>query len=95
MYEKEAEPLSLLHPSLFVVDQNSRGNWVIQDLSECMEACLSIARRALRSRAENGYQPRTVVLVSGNLELDMSDARRCGPLVTQSSICSTSVAALD
>lgn len=33
MYEKEAEPLSLLHPPLFVIVQNSGGNWVIQDLS--------------------------------------------------------------
>jgi hypothetical protein len=70
---KQAEPPSWLNPSLFMVGQNSRGNWVVRD-QEGMCGGLFVDRdAALRFvRAENGYRPQAVVMVSENLELNIS-----------------------
>jgi hypothetical protein len=67
------ETPSLFRPPLFIVGQDRRGNWVVQD-QERMAGGLFVTRdSALRYvRSENGQQPRAVVMVSGVFELDMS-----------------------
>jgi hypothetical protein len=66
------EPPSLFRPPIFMIGRDGRGNWVVQD-QEGMAGGLFVTRdAALRYvRSENGYQPRAVVMVSGNFELDM------------------------
>jgi hypothetical protein len=60
---KQAEPPSWFRPPVFTVGQNRRGNWVVRDQKGVV-------------RAENGYRPQAVVMVSGNLELDMTGGPR-------------------
>lgn len=70
--EKQAEPPSWLRPPLFMIGQDRRGNWVVQD-QEGIRGGLFINREAaLRFvRFENGDRPQGVIMVSGGLELDM------------------------
>jgi hypothetical protein len=69
--DQENEPPSLLRPPLFMMGQNRRGNWVVQD-KKGMRGGLFVSREAaLRYvRSENGFKPRAVVMVSGSFELD-------------------------
>jgi hypothetical protein len=70
---KQAEPPSCLRPPLFMVGQDHRGNWVVQDQKGICGGLFVDLDAALRFvRAENGYRPQAVVMVSGILELDMS-----------------------
>ena len=70
---KQAEPPSWFRPPVFMVGQNSRGNWVVRDQKGVCGGLFVSREAALRFvRAENGYRPQAVVMVSGNLELDMS-----------------------
>jgi hypothetical protein len=70
---KEAEPPSWLRPPVFMIGQDRHGNWVVQDQKGIAGGLFVTRDAALRYvRAENGYQPRAVVMVSGHLELDMS-----------------------
>ena len=70
---KQAEPPSLFRPPVFMVGQNRRGNWVVRDQKGVCGGLFVTRDAALRfARAENGYQPQAVVIVSGNLELDMT-----------------------
>jgi len=70
---QQSEPPSWLRPPLFVVGQNTRGNWVVQD-QKGMRGGLFVNREAaLRYvRSENGFKPQAVVMVSGGIELDMN-----------------------
>ena len=70
---QQSEPPSWLRPPLFVVGQNTRGNWVVQD-QKGMRGGLFVNREAaLRYvRSENGFKPQPVVTVSGDIELDMN-----------------------
>jgi len=72
---KQAEPPSWLRPPVFMIGQDDRGNWVVQD-QKGMRGGLFVNREAaLRFvRAENGYRPQAVVMISGILELDISRA---------------------
>ena len=68
---KQAEPPSWFRPPVFMIGQNRRGNWVVRDQKGVCGGVFVSRDAALRFvRAENGYRPQAVVMVSGNLELD-------------------------
>jgi hypothetical protein len=71
----DSEPPSCLQRPVFMVGQDSRGNWVACDQSGACGGLFVNRTEALKfARAENGYRPHAVVLVSGVLDLDMSGA---------------------
>ena len=73
MQKEQNEPPSCLQFPLFMVGQDRRGNWVVQDQSAVRGGFFVSRDAALRFvRSENGGRPQAVVMVSGNLELDMS-----------------------
>jgi hypothetical protein len=70
---KKSEPPELFRPPVFMIGQDRRGNWVVQDQKGIAGGLFVTRDAALRHvRSESGYQKRAVVMVSGNLELDMS-----------------------
>jgi hypothetical protein len=70
---KQAEPPSWLRPPLFMVGQDRRGNWVVKDQKGICGGLFVDRDAALRFvRAENGYRPQAVVMVSEVLELEIS-----------------------
>ena len=78
--DQQSEPPSLLRPPLFMVGQDSRGNWVVRD-KKGMRGGLFVNREAaLRYvRSENGFKPQAVVMVSGGLELEISSNAGVSP----------------
>jgi len=69
---KQAEPPSWLRPPVFMIGQDCRGNWVVQDQKGVRGGLFVDRDAALRFvRFENGHRPQAVVMVSGVLELDM------------------------
>jgi hypothetical protein len=66
---QQNEPPSWLR--VFMVGQDRRGNWVVQE-QKGMRGGLFVSREAaLRYvRSENGFKPQAVVMVSGDIELD-------------------------
>ena len=69
---QQTEPPSLFRPPVFMIGQDRRGNWVVQDQRRMAGGLFATRDAALRYvRSESGYQPRAVVMVSGNFELDM------------------------
>ena len=72
---KQGEPPSLFRPPVFMVGQDRQGNWVVRDQKANAGGLFVTRDAALRYvRSECGYQPRAVIMVSGNFELDMSRA---------------------
>lgn len=72
--EDDAEPPSCSRPPLFMVGQNSRGNWVVQDQTGARGGLFVDRAEALKfARSESGNQPPALVIVSGNLELDLTN----------------------
>jgi hypothetical protein len=70
---QETEPPSWLRPPHFMVGRDRRGNWVVQDQKGICGGLFVDRDAALRFvRAENGYRPQAIVMVSGAFELDMS-----------------------
>ena len=70
---KQTEPPSLFRPPVLMIGQDRRGNWVVQDQKGVAGGLFVTRDAALRYvRSETGYQKRAVVMISGNLELDMS-----------------------
>jgi hypothetical protein len=70
---QEAEPPSSLRPPHFMVGQDRRGNWVVQDQKGICGGLFVDRDAALRFvRSENGYRPQAVGMVSGVFELDMN-----------------------
>ena len=70
---KQAEPPSWFRPPLFMVGQDRRGNWVVKDQRGICGGLFVNRDAALRFvRAENGYRPQAVVMVSEVLELEIS-----------------------
>jgi hypothetical protein len=70
---KQVEPPSWFRPPLLMVGQNRQGNWVVRDQKGVCGGLFVTRDAALRFvRAENGYRPQAVAMVSGNLELDMT-----------------------
>ena len=69
--EKQAEPPSRLRPPLFMLGQDQRGHWVVQAQKGARGGLFANREAALRFiRAETGYRPQAVVIVSGILDLD-------------------------
>jgi hypothetical protein len=69
---RQTEPPSLFRPPVFMIGQDRRGNWVVQDQSRVAGGLFATRDAALRYvRSESGYQQRAVVMVSGNFELDI------------------------
>jgi hypothetical protein len=58
---------------LFLIGQDSRGNWVVQD-QRGLRGGLFVSQATARKFAlfENGDRPELVVMVPGVLELDLS-----------------------
>lgn len=79
-HETPAEPPSRLRQPLFIVGQNSRGNWVVQDQKGIFGG-LFVDRKAALSfvRAQQRYRPHAVIVVAGPLELDMKSIHRARP----------------
>jgi hypothetical protein len=79
---EKAEPPSCLKPPLFMVGQDSRGSWVVQEPSGlCGGLFVNLAQALKFARSENRNQPHKVVLVSEILELDMMSAPQTTPRV--------------
>jgi hypothetical protein len=79
-HETPAEPPSRLRQPLFIVGQNSQGNWVVVDQKGICGG-LFVDRKAALSfvRAQQRYRPYAVIVVSGPLELDMKSNPRARP----------------
>jgi hypothetical protein len=70
---KQTEPPSLFRPPVFMIGQDRCGNWVVQDQKGIAGGLFVTRDAALRYvRSETGYQARAVVMISVNLELDVS-----------------------
>lgn len=68
---QQTEPPSWLRPPLFMLGQDLRGNWVVQEQKGTRGGLFVDREAALRFiRAEAGYKAQAVVMVSGILELD-------------------------
>jgi hypothetical protein len=73
MRTQPAEPPSCLHSLLFMIGQDSHGNWVVQDQGGIRGGLFVDRVEALRyMRSENGNHPPAFVAVSGVFELDMT-----------------------
>jgi len=80
IHAKEAEPPSWLRPPLFTIGRDRRGNWVVKDQKGLCGGLFVDRDAALRFvRAENGYRPQAVVIVSEVIELEMSGDRGALP----------------
>jgi len=70
---RRAEPFPSSRSSLFLIGQNSRGNWVVQDPRGLRGGLFVDRAEALRfAMFENGNRPQTVIMVAGVFELDMN-----------------------
>jgi hypothetical protein len=70
---RQAEPPSSSRSSLFLIGQNSRGIWVVQDHRGVCGGLFVDRAEAIRfAMFENGNRPQAVVMVPGVFELDMS-----------------------
>jgi len=75
MQEQKTEPPSRLRIPLFMVGQDSHGNWVVQDQSRTRGGLFVDRIDALRFvRSENANRTQAYVAVSGIFELDMARA---------------------
>jgi hypothetical protein len=69
--KKQKELPSWLRPPLFMLGQDLRGNWVVQEQKGARGGLFVDREVALRFiRAETGRKPQGIVMVSGILELD-------------------------
>lgn len=68
----DAKPPSCLQSPIFLIGQDSRGNWVVQDKTGCRGGLFVDRAEALRYiRSENGTRPQAFVTVAETIELDM------------------------
>ena len=73
--QEVAEPPSSLRPPIFMIGQDSRGNWVAQEKSGARGGLFIDRAGALKfAKFENGNRPHAVVWVNGILELNTSAA---------------------
>ena len=80
----QSEPPSC--SSVFMIGQDSRGNWVVRDQSGLRGGLFVGRAEALRYvRDEAGNHPRAIVMVNGAFELDTSATRR-PPMLHQLSV---------
>jgi hypothetical protein len=69
---RQVEPPSSSRSSLFLIGQNSRGIWVVQDRRGLRGGLFVDRAEALRfAMFENGNRPQAVIMVAGVFELDM------------------------
>jgi hypothetical protein len=74
----ENEPPSC--PSVFMIGQDCRGNWVVRDQSGLRGGLFVGRAEALRYvRDEAGNRPKAIVVVNGAFELDTSGMKRPSP----------------
>src|SRR5262249_39647849 len=77
MSKGEPPPACCPSSAVFRIGRNSRGNWVVQDQSGLCGGLFISRPEALKfAMFENGNRPRTVIMVPGPLELDMSGSPR-------------------
>jgi hypothetical protein len=77
---KEAEPPSWLQTLPFMVGQDQRGNWVVQEQNGVRGGLFVDRDAALRFvRSENGGRPQAVIMISGILELDVTRKPAAAP----------------
>ena len=73
MKNNDAEPPSSLRQPIFLIGQDSRGNWVVEDKNGTRGGLFVDRAQALRYiRSENGNLPQALVTVAGVLELDLT-----------------------
>jgi hypothetical protein len=67
----ESEPPSCLRPRVFMIGQDSRGNWVVRDQSGLRGGLFVGRAEAVRYvRSESGRRASAVVMINGAFELD-------------------------
>lgn len=72
MKTQQSEPPSRRRPPLFMMGQDGRGNWVVQDKKRMRGGLFVNREAALRYvRSENGSKPQAILIVTGELELDL------------------------
>jgi len=73
--EQKTKPPSCLRIPLFMVGQDSQGNWVVQDQSRTRGGLFGDRIDALRFvRSENTNRTQAYIAVSGVFELDIARA---------------------
>jgi hypothetical protein len=73
----ETEPPSRERPQVFMLGQDSRGNWVVRDQTGLRGGLFVGRTEALRYvRDEARSHPRAIVMINGAFELDTSGTRR-------------------
>jgi hypothetical protein len=66
----ESEPPPHERPQVFMIGQDSRGNWVVRDQSGLRGGLFVGRAEALRYvRDEAGDHPRAIVMISGPMQL--------------------------
>jgi hypothetical protein len=77
---QETEPPTCRQSPLFMVGQDSHGNWVVQDQNGIRGGLFVDRAEALRFvRFENGNHPQAFVMVDETFELDISRMRGAPP----------------
>jgi hypothetical protein len=75
--ESESEPPSCLRPPIFMIGQDSRGNWVVRDQSGLRGGLFVGRAEALRYvRSESGRRASAVVMINGAFELDTTGMKQ-------------------
>ncbi len=78
--KSDGAPPSCLRQPIFLIGQDSRGNWVVEDKSGARGGLFVDRTQALRYiRSENGDHPQAFVTVSGIFELEMARSPRATP----------------
>ncbi len=78
--KNNAEPPSCLRQPIFMIGQDSRGNWVVEDKNGTRGGLFVDRVQALRYiRSENGNRPQAFVTVAGVLELDITRSPVAAP----------------
>jgi hypothetical protein len=73
MQSKPTEPPSRVRPPVLMIGQDCHGNWVVQEPSGDRGGLFVSRDAALRYvRGENRDKQRSVVMISGILELDVN-----------------------
>ena len=71
--KNNGEPPSCLRQPIFLIGQDSRGNWVVEDKNGTRGGLFVDRAQALRYiTSENGNHPQAFVTVAGVLELEMA-----------------------
>ncbi|MGA9009480.1 MAG: hypothetical protein WBE48_09105 [Xanthobacteraceae bacterium] len=81
--KSEEEPPSCLRPPIFMLGQDSRGRWVVEDNNGARGGLFVDREQALRYiRFENGNRPHAFVSVTGIFELNIAPPSAAVPQFT-------------